>query len=178
MTDPVTAAAMPTAADELLTRLDALGIVHKTHHHPPLRTVEDSKALRGSLPGGHCKNLFLKDKKGQVWLVVADEDRAIDMKILRRQIGAGGTLSFGKPALLFDLLGVYPGAVTPFALINDKDVQVRVVLDRNMMAKTLLNFHPLVNTQTTAISSDDLLVFIRACGHDPAIVDLTPDTAD
>jgi Ala-tRNA(Pro) deacylase len=163
---------MKSTPDQLLDRLAGLGIETETHDHPPLRTVEDSKALRGSLPGGHCKNLFLKDKKGQVWLVVADEDRDIDMKRLRRQIGAGGTLSFGKPDLLEELLGVQPGAVTPFGLINDREHRVRVVLDKGMMMHDLLNYHPLTNDRTTAIRSADLLRFIEACGHAPAIVDL------
>lgn len=165
--------AMPATSEELLVRLDALGIVATTHSHPPLYTVEDSKALRGSLPGGHCKNLFLKDKKGQVWLVVADEDREIDLKRLRRQIGAGGTLSFGKPELLEELLGVKPGSVTPFGLINDTGRQVRVILDKHMLEHEVVNYHPLTNDATTTIASADLLRFIEACGHEARIVDLT-----
>lgn len=164
---------MPATPDILFDRLAALGIQTTTHAHPPLFTVEDSKALRGALPGGHCKNLFLKDKKGQVWLVVADEDREIDLKRLRRQIGAGGTLSFGKPELLEELLGVAPGSVTPFGLINDTAHRVRVVLDKLMLDHAILNYHPLTNEATTAIASADLLRFVEACGHDTQIVDLT-----
>lgn len=169
---------MPSTPEILFARLAELGIETTRHSHPPLRTVEDSKALRGELPGGHCKNLFLKDKKGQCWLIVAHEDSKIDLKRLRRQIGSGGALSFGKAELLEELLGVVPGAVTPFALINDTERQVRVVLDKHMMAHDILNYHPLVNDATIAISNSDLLHFIDACGHTAEIVDLTLDPAE
>jgi Ala-tRNA(Pro) deacylase len=123
------------------------------------------------MPGGHCKSLFLKDKMGQLWLVVALEDRAIDMKDLRRRIGAA-PLSFGKPELLADALGVEPGAVTPFALVNDPEHRVNVVLDAEMMTHDPLNYHPLTNTATTAIAAADLLAFIADCGHEARVVDL------
>jgi len=161
----------PKTPDDLLKRLDQLGIRTTTHHHPPVFTVEESKRLRGALPGGHTKNLFLKDKKDVLWLVVALEDRVLDMKDLRRRIGSA-PLSFGRPELLRAVLGIEPGAVTPFALINDGDRQVRVVLDRAMMEIDVLNFHPLSNAATTTIAPQDLLRFIRSCGHEPAIVDL------
>lgn len=151
--------------------LSGLGIATRTHEHAPVFTVEESKALRGELPGGHCKNLFLKDKKGALWLLVCLEDRDIDMKDLRHRIGSSH-LSFGKPDLLMDVLGVSPGSVTPFALINDRQAQVNVVLDEAMMEAEVLNYHPLTNGMTTAISPSDLLIFIRACGHEPALVGL------
>ncbi len=163
---------LPTSPDQLYARLEALGIAVTHHEHPPLHTVEESKALRGTLPGGHVKNLFLRDKKSTIWLVVADEDRAIDMKTLRRIIGGKGSLSFGRPELLLEVLGVQPGAVTPFSLINDTDRRVNVVLDKDFMAHEIVNCHPLVNTATTAIRSADLLTFIKACGHQPEILDL------
>jgi Ala-tRNA(Pro) deacylase len=158
----------------LMARLDALGIRTRTVRHPPLFTVAESKALRGELPGGHSKNLFLKDKKGILWLIVAGEDRAIDLKALRPRIGSA-PLSFASPERLHQVLGVEPGSVTPFALINDRKVQVRVVLDAELLALSPLNFHPLVNTATTAIAADDLLVFVRSCGHEPRIETLSPD---
>jgi len=151
--------------------LGGLGIATRTHRHAPVFTVDESKALRGELPGGHCKNLFLKDKKGALWLLVCLEDRDIDMKTLRHRIGASH-LSFGKPDLLMAVLGVSPGSVTPFALINDREARVNVVLDAAMMEADLLNYHPLTNGMTTAISPPDLLTFIRACGHQPALVGL------
>jgi Ala-tRNA(Pro) deacylase len=162
---------MPATPDDLFARLDDLGIETATRHHPPVFTVEESKRLRGDLVGSHCKNLLLKDKKGVVWLVVTLEDRDIDMKDLRRRIGSSH-LSFGKADLLLDVLGVEPGSVTPFALINDTAQRVRVVLDRAMMAGEYLNYHPLTNTATTRITPADLLTFVRACGHEPQIADL------
>jgi Ala-tRNA(Pro) deacylase len=164
-------APIPKTPDELLARLAELGIQTSTHHHPPVFTVEESKRLRGTLPGGHTKNLFLKDKKDQLWLVVALEDRVLDMKDLRRCIGAA-PLSFGRPELLREALGIEPGSVTPFALINDQGRRVRAVLDKAMMAMDVLNFHPLTNAATTAIKPQDLLAFVRATGHEPMVVDL------
>jgi Ala-tRNA(Pro) deacylase len=160
---------MPATRDDLFARLDALGIVTTTVEHAPLFTVEQSKALRGDLPGGHCKNLFLKDKKGALWLVVTLEDAAVDLKTLPARIGAA-RISFANAALLEEVLGVTPGSVTPFGLINDTAQRVTVVLDQEMMARDLLNYHPLVNDATTAIAPADLLAFIRSCGHEPRIV--------
>jgi len=156
---------------DLFQRLDELGVKTVTVEHMAVFTVEEAKAERGNLTGAHSKNLFLKDKKQQLWLVVCLEDREIDMKALRHKIGAAN-LSFGKPDLLSQVLGVEPGSVTPFSLINDADAQVRVVLDKEMMEDDFLNFHPLTNTRTTQISPDDLLRFIRSCGHDPNVVAL------
>jgi len=156
---------MPATPQELLNRLDELGVKATTHTHPALRTVEESKELRGDLPGMHCKNLFLKDKKKALWLVVAREDAPINLKELKNLIGSGH-LSFGKPELLMDVLGVIPGSVTPFALINDQEQQVNVVLDSEMMAADLVNYHPLSNEMTTALTPDALRTFIQACGHE------------
>ena len=155
----------------LFRRLDELGIETETRRHEALFTVEQSRALRGAIPGGHCKCLFLIDKLRALWLVVANEDREIDLKALARHLGAG-RFSFAKPDLLMDALGVAPGTVTPFALINDKAGQrVKVVLDRGMMALSLLNYHPLTNEATTTIATKDLLRFMAATGHEPEIVD-------
>jgi Ala-tRNA(Pro) deacylase len=173
MTDasPADTRPAPATPEELLRRLEELGIETTTHDHPPLLTVEDSKALRGDLLGGHCKNLFLKDKKDRYWLVVTLEDRKVDIKALDRLLGAS-RLSFASPERLWQVLGVLPGSVTPFALINDREHKVQVVLDQAMMREDLLNYHPLVNTRTTAIRSSDLLRFIEACGHRPATLNL------
>lgn len=160
---------MSTSSTELFARLDALGIAHSTVTHPPLFTVEESKRLRGDIPGAHTKNLFLKCKKGNLWLVVTRESTRIELKYLHRLIGSG-RLSFGKPELMREVLGVEPGSVTPFALINDTETRVSVILDTAMMACDPLNFHPLDNTATTAISSEALLSFIASCGHEPKIM--------
>ena len=137
-------------------------------------TVEQSRALRGNLPGGHCKNLFLKDKKGHLWLLVVLEELSVNLKVVRRLIDSK-QLSFAKIELLTEVLGVDAGAVTPFALINDKVCRVNVVLQREMLKHEFLNYHPLVNTTTTTIGSDDLLKFIRACGHTPKIISLASE---
>lgn len=156
---------MPLAPEDLFARLDALGIRTTTVRHPPLFTVEESKALRGELPGGHVKNLFLKDKKDRMWLVTAAEDRAIDLKALGTLLGAQGRVSFGSPERLMRHLGVTPGAVTPFGLVNDTEGQVSFVLDSELLRHDLLNFHPLTNAATTAIGRADFLRFLEAIGH-------------
>tara|TARA_Y100001960_G_scaffold332433_1_gene432877 strand:- start:483 stop:989 length:507 start_codon:yes stop_codon:yes gene_type:complete len=161
---------MSETEENLMQRLCDLNIACTTLRHPAVSTVEESKRLRGDLPGGHCKSLFLKDKKGRLYLVVALEDREINMKRLRKLLGAA-QLSFGRPELLMEVLGVIPGAVTPFGLINDNERQVHVVLDCEMMKQDLLNYHPLTNEATTSIAPNDLITFVRACGHEPQILD-------
>ncbi len=160
---------MPASPDDLFAYLDSLGIAHATVAHPPLFTVEQSQALRGTIPGGHTKNLFLKDKKDAVYLVVAPEDARIDLKSLHRRLGASGRFSFGSADLMRELLGVEPGAVTAFGVINDKSRRVSVVVDAGLMQNTVINCHPLVNTMTTSIARDDLVRFLRATGHEPRV---------
>ena len=160
---------MVAAPDELFAYLDRLAIAHKTISHPPLFTVEESRALRGQISGGHTKNLFLRDKKGAAFLIVALEDAAIELKSLHRRLGASGRFSFGSAELLGELLGVEPGSVTPFAVMNDTAARVTVVLDAAMMEHETLNYHPLVNTMTTSIKRDDLVRFLEATGHIPRI---------
>lgn len=160
---------METTPEELFAALDALGIAHKTVKHPPLFTVEQSRALRGQIPGGHTKNLFLRDKKYDIYLIVADEDADIELKGLHRLLGANGRFSFGSADLLREVWGVEPGAVTPFGAINDKEGRVTVVLDADMMEHETINFHPLVNTMTTSIKRDDLVKFLASTGHEPRI---------
>ncbi len=159
---------MPATPDELFAFLDRLGIPNKTATHPPLFTVGQSQTLRGTIPGGHTKNLFLKDKKDAVFLVVLREDARVDLKTLHHRLGAG-RFSFGSADLLRALLGVEPGAVTPFGVINDTERRVTVVLDAAMMEEAILNYHPLVNTMTTSIGRDDLVRFLAATGHPPRI---------
>jgi len=162
---------MPATPEALYRRFDALGIRHTTHHHPAVFTVAESTALRGELPGGHCKSLFLKDRKDGLWLVVLLEHRRLDLKALADRLEAP-RFSFGSAALLEATLGITPGSVTPFALINDEKGRVRVVLDAEMLEIDPLNYHPLVNTATTAVSPADLIKFIAACGHEPRIIDM------
>jgi len=160
---------MPVTPDQFFAVLDALGIAYKTVKHPPLFTVEQSRVLRGQIPGGHTKNLFLRDKKYELYLVVALEDADIELKDLHRRLGASGRFSFGSSNLLREVLGVEPGAVTPFGAINDTQGRVTIVLDTPMMEHETLNYHPLVNTMTTSIKRGDLLKFLRSTGHVPRI---------
>jgi len=161
--------AMPATPDELFAYLDTLGIAHKTVTHPAVFTVEEAREFRGTIAGGHTKNLFLRDKKGAPFLVVAPEDAAVELRSLHRLLGAAGRFSFGSAELMQEVLGVLPGSVTPFAVINDKENRVSVVLDAALMTHETLNFHPLANTATTTISRDGLLKFLGATGHDPRI---------
>jgi len=154
----------------LFDRLDALGLSHRTVAHAPVFTVEEAKAHRGDLPGHHIKNLFLRNKKEAMWLVVALEDRAIDLRRLGEVLEAG-RLSFGSPERLRRTLGVEPGSVTPFAVVNDTAHQVSLVLDRGLLDGGPINAHPLVNTMTTAIAWPDLERFFEATGHTPRWLD-------
>jgi|SRR5580658_8568833 Ala-tRNA(Pro) deacylase len=165
-----TYAGMPPASpDELFAYLDDLGIAYQTVTHPPVFTVEEARAVRDNAVGGHTKNLFLRDKKGALYLVVAPEDATIELKSLHRLLGASGRFSFGSADLMRELLGVEPGSVTPFAVINDKSRRVTVILDAGLMAHDVLNFHPLVNIGTTTISREGLVKFLEATGHHPRI---------
>jgi Ala-tRNA(Pro) deacylase len=163
---------MPATPEALFGRLADLGIATATHHHPAVFTVAEAQALRGQLPGGHCKSLFLRDKLGDFWLAVLQEDRRVSVNALARAMAAP-RVGFAAPSELLDLLGVIPGAATPFGLINDTAHRVTPVLDAAMLRDhTLLNFHPLDNRMTTAIAPADLLRFIAACGHTPRLVEL------
>jgi Ala-tRNA(Pro) deacylase len=155
----------------LYERLRALGISWTRYEHVPVFTVEEAAVVNATQPGGHTKNLFLKDKKGGLWLVVLRDDFRLDLNGLSKQIGAP-RFSFGSGELLIATLGVPPGSVTPFALINDPAHNVRVVLDEEMLAQEPLNYHPLRNDRTIAVSAAGLLTFIADCGHAPQIVHL------
>ena len=163
----------PATPEALFARLEALGIAQRSTSHPAVFTVEESKALCGTLPGVHIKNLFLRNKKGAMWLLTCQEDREIDLKDLGARLGAG-RLSFGSAERLMRHLGVIPGAVTPFAVVNDRAGLVAVVLDRALLTAETVNGHPLVNTMTTALSGADLVRFLEAEGHPPQILDMDP----
>lgn len=164
----------PANENDLFDRLHTLGIMTTTHRHPPLHTVDESQAVRDALPpmpGGHCKNLFLKDKKAAFWLLVTLEDKQINMNLLQKSLGSA-RLSFARPEYMVEKLGVEPGSVTPFAAINLSSLDVQFVLDRELMEFEMLNFHPLHNAATTAIKSQDLITFLQASGHQPILLDL------
>jgi Ala-tRNA(Pro) deacylase len=158
----------------LMERLAELGIASRTFDHAPVFTVEESGELYEKIPGGHTKNLFLKDAKGQLFLIVAHHDTRVDPKKLPPVIGSA-RLSFGQAPLLAEVLGVTPGSVTAFALLNDVTNRVQVVIDQKLMAFETINLHPMENTATTSIARDDLLRFIRATGHPLQIAALTLD---
>lgn len=161
---------MPKTPAELFAFLDGLGIEAKTVTHPPLFTVADSQTLRGEIPGGHTKNLFLKDKKDNFFLVTVEEEATVDLKSIHQLIGAASGVSFGKPEALMELLGVIPGAVTAFGAINDREGRVRIILDEALMAHDVINAHPLTNDATTSIAASDLLKFLAATGHEAIIL--------
>ena len=163
-------------SNELFQRFAELSIPFENHEHPPLRTVAESQALRGQLPGAHIKNLFLRDKKRRYFLVTVSEDREVDLKWLRGQIGARGSLSFGSADALLDLLGVEPGAVTPLGVVNDVDGKVTAFLDKALVDADPINAHPLRNDMTTALSAADLLRFMEESGHPPGLIDFESDS--
>ncbi len=158
--------------ERLFRRLDELGIAAITVPYPAHRTVEEGRALRGSMSGTFTKNLLLKDKKKRLFLIVAEEGRGIDLKTFHARIGAKGHLSFASAEAMRGMLGVEPGAATPFGLVNDIGGQVTPVIDASLMSAALVNFHPLVQTASTSIRPDDLVAFMRACGHEPLIVEM------
>ncbi len=162
---------MPATPEDLFQKFDDLGITHSTEHHDPVFTVEQAQALCADLPGGHCKNLFLKDRNGDLYLLVCLQETRVDLKAFRRLIGAKN-LSFGKPELLMEVLGVEPGSVTPFSLINDTERRVSVVLEKRMAEMDLLNYHPLINSMTTQVTRDGLAAFLKDCGHEVQTLDL------
>jgi len=163
---------------ELLERLSSLGIKTEKVEHEPVFTVAESRPIKARIPGAHSKNLFVKDKKGRFFLISARHDTAIDLRRTHEAIGASGRLSFGSAEQLRALLGVEPGSVTAFAVVNDTDGKVTMVLDANLMDHERVNFHPLVNSMTTGVSREDLVTFLRATGHDPLILRLPEPPAE
>lgn len=162
------ARAMPRPATpaDLFAYLDSLGVAHATTRHRPIFTVEEGRDLKERMPGGHSKNLFLKDKKGALFLLCALSDTRIDLNAVSKLIGAG-RFSFGSADLLMETLGVTPGSVTIFALLNDPDQRVTLLLDEGFFAHDPINFHPLTNEATTALSPGGLITFLSALGRTP-----------
>lgn len=170
---------MTATPDDLFAYLDALGIAHTTEWHEAVFTVEQSGEIKGALPGGHTKNLFLKDKDDNLILIAAESHSQLKLNQLHRLIGTK-RLSFGAPELMEEVLGVTPGSVTAFALMNDRQGRVRFLVDAALMAHDPVNFHPLINTGTTAVSREDFETFVRATGHGFEVIDfsqLLPDAA-
>jgi Ala-tRNA(Pro) deacylase len=163
---------MPATPEQLFTFLTELGISVITFEHPALHTVAESQELRGQIAGAHTKNLFLKDKKDNFFLLTVEETANVDLKTIHHTIGAASKVSFGKPEALMELLGVVPGSVTVMALINDTSHRVKPFIAADLLESEMVNVHPLVNTATTSIRSDDLLRFVKATGHEIQVLNL------
>ncbi|MBX2884736.1 MAG: prolyl-tRNA synthetase associated domain-containing protein [Granulosicoccus sp.] len=159
----------PATPADVQARLTHLGIEFETKEHPPMYTVADSQKFREGVPGGYSKNLFLRNKKGRMWLVTLLEDREVDLRKLGESIGAG-RVSFASTTRLMQYLGVIPGSVTPLAVINDIRGQVTAVIDEDLLALSPVHFHPCVNTMTTSMQPSGLLAYMQYCNHDPALI--------
>ena len=163
---------MTASRQDLFDFFDAQNIAQKTKDHAPVFTVEESAAIKADMPGAHTKNLFLKDKNGQFFLVCAEAHAHVKVNRLHSVLGCK-RLSFGKPEPLLEYLGVTPGSVTLFGILNDADQNVTLVIDKTLAEADIVNFHPLLNDATTAISSADMIKFAKATGHDPVILDFS-----
>jgi Ala-tRNA(Pro) deacylase len=161
------------AQRELFARFDALGIGHRTVRHAPVFTVDQAQAVRDDVAGAHTKNLFLKDKKGRLFLLVLEETASVDLKRVHQAIGASGRVSFGSAEALLDHLGVTPGSVTAFAIMNDSQRHVTLVIDEPLLEADHICAHPLSNDATTVVSREDFLRFLEACGHPPLVLKLS-----
>lgn len=165
-----------TESDELLAYLEKNGIQIRTFEHPPVHTVEESKALRGTIPGLHTKNLFLRDGKKNYFLFVTDEDATINLKQLAKKIGAKGGLSFGSPDALMEMLAIRPGAVSVLAIVNDRERKVNLVLDRKLESATAINCHPLSNERTTSLSQDAFAKFLATADREAIYINMDDDS--
>ena len=169
--------ALPTSSGDLLTFFDRNDIPYELYEHKPVFTVEESQALKQTIPGTDCRNLFLRDKKKQMYLVVAANETQLDLKKLESLIESK-RLSFGSEERLWQYLGVRPGSVCPFSIINDRGSEVSLILDQHMMQSPLVNFHPMENHMSISLTPDDLIKFIDLCDHPYQIIDLSPAAPD
>ncbi len=179
LTSQVEIVSIPVSATptELFALFDRLGIEHSTVEHPPFFTVEEGRPWHDRIPGLHCKNLFIKDRKGGIWLVVMPANKRADLARLEKAVGAP-RFSFARSDVLQEVLELTPGSVTPFGLINDKQRRVTVILDEAMLDSERVNFHPLHNAASTTLRSTDLLRFVRALGYDPIVIRLPEVSSD
>ena len=168
---------LPTSPEVLLSMLDDIGVKYDLYNHEAVFTVKQSDKVNSYIKGAHCRNLFLRDKKKQMFLVVVQNETKIDLKKLSVLLDCG-RLSFGSPERLWNNLCVKPGSVCPFSIINDKDHYVQIVLDADMMNRDVVNYHPMVNTMTIGLNPEGLLKFIQSCGCVPNVIDLSPAAPD
>lgn len=164
---------MPKTAADLFAFLDSLDISHTTKEHEPVFTVAESQDLRDQIPGGHTKNLFVKDKKDQYFVLTVEEHAVVDLKTVHKVIGASSRVSFGRPEMMLEYLGVVPGSVTVFGAFCDTGNNVTFVLDEDLMKHEVINGHPLSNDATTSIGRNDLIRFLEATGHTPLVLKVT-----
>ncbi len=169
---------LPTSPETLLARLKTLGVEFTLYNHVPVFTVAESEKIDAEIPGTHCRNLFLRDKKKSNFLVCLQNATDVDMKKLPGLIGSHQNLSFGSAERLWELLGVRPGSVCPYSIINDTGHQVKICLDKSMMETDIVNFHPLLNYMTIGVKPADLITFMESCSHVPHIVDFGPAAPD
>ena len=163
---------MPTSPEQLMEKFDNLGISYELHHHKAVYTVAESESVDAKIAGTHCRNLFLRDKKKKNYLLVLPVTGDVDMKKLPDALGSN-RLSFGSSDRLWEYLGVRPGSVCPFSIVNDTENQVQICLEKSMREADIVNYHPLLNTMTASIKPSDLIKFIEDCGHEAHIVDLS-----
>lgn len=168
---------LPTTPDALMSKLKNLGIEFSVHHHKAVFTVNEAMAVERDITGAHCRNLFLRDKKKNNFLLVLRNETEVDLKKLQPLIGAD-KLSFGSADRLMEYLGVRPGSVCPYCIINDTGHQVKIFLEKGMMEQERVNYHPLINTMTIGCHPDDLKRFVESTGHTPHIIDLGPAKPD
>ncbi|WP_297327693.1 prolyl-tRNA synthetase associated domain-containing protein [uncultured Bartonella sp.] len=166
---------MQAGKQQLLDFLESLNIKVKTVSHRAVFTVQEGEDIKKNIPGAHTKNLFLKDKKGHYFLVTLGAHAVLDLKHLHDKIGASGRLSFASAEKLSQYLGLYPGAVSAFGLINDKENQVTFILDKALYDNAIINCHPMTNEATTSISREDLVKFARATKHEPLIIQVSEE---
>lgn len=169
---------MPLTPDGLLAYLNACGIVATTQSHPPVHTVAQARALRGSISGAHTKNLFLRDARKNYFLVAVEEETPVDLKALKLKLGARGGLSFGSPEALYEKLGVLPGAVTLLAAANDPQREVMIAIDVALLEADFVNCHPLTNASTTTLAPSELLRFLALTGHEPLRISFAEDAVE
>ncbi len=163
---------LPTTPDQLIALLDELHLRYEIFHHEPIFTVAEGEHLKKNIPGLHCRNLFLRDKRKKMFLIVAANETAIDLKKLQLMLGCD-RLSFGSPERLWQYLGIRPGSVCPFCIINDRAGEVEIYLDKFMMEADLVNYHPLDNAMTIGLTPEDLIKFIEHTGHKARVIDLS-----
>jgi Ala-tRNA(Pro) deacylase len=161
----------PAQPEDLLGWLNEAGVESTTISHPAVFTVEEARKYREGMSGAFTKNLFVRDKKGVMWLIVAIESQKVDLRAVAESLGHK-RFSFGSPQRLMHYLGVIPGSVTPFGVFNDRGGHVRIALDEGLNAFDVWNFHPLINSMTTTLRAEDMLQFFERVDHPPTWVSL------